>query len=218
MIKLKNVSKTIGKNQILKDISMELHPGKIYVFKGINGCGKSMLMKTISGIIMPTSGDVEVFGKRMGKDISYVPSVGMLIENPSFLPGYTGLVNLMLLARLGKKDGVEEMCQNAMKRVGLDPSDKRKYKQYSLGMKQKLGIAAAIMEENNIIILDEPFNALDEASTKMAEKIIKSERDRGAIVLLATHLDDKVYNLADEIFIMENGTIKSHELNYKNVI
>jgi len=197
---------------------MELHPGKIYVFKGINGCGKSMLMKTISGIIMPTSGDVEVFGKRMGKDISYVPSVGMLIENPSFLPGYTGLVNLMLLARLGKKDGVEEMCQNAMKRVGLDPSDKRKYKQYSLGMKQKLGIAAAIMEENNIIILDEPFNALDEASTKMAEKIIKSERDRGAIVLLATHLDDKVYNLADEIFIMENGTIKSHELNYKNVI
>lgn len=198
--------KKIKQNIILDHVTLALHSGTVYGLKGKNGSGKTMLMRAACGLIYPTSGSVKIDGKILGKDISFPESVGVLIENPAFLPGETGQQNLMNLAALRRKIGKQEVRQAIMD-VGMDPDDKRKYRKYSLGMKQRLGIAAAFMEQPELIILDEPTNALDESGIELLKPLLKRERDRGALILLSCHDTDELYQLSDEILLVENGKV-----------
>ena len=172
VIKLTNVSKVIKKAKVLDNINLELTSGRVYGFKGKNGSGKTMLMRVICGLISATEGTVEIDGKILGKDMTFPESVGVLIENPAFIGNYTGFKNLKVLASIQNRVD-DEHIKKVIRQVGLDPDDKRTYRKYSLGMKQKLGIAAAYMENPDIIILDEPINALDEAGAKQVHEILE---------------------------------------------
>ena len=209
-IELIGVNKYIRKNPILLDINLELDPGNIYGFKGQNGCGKTMLMRMIGGLILPNSGEVRIDGKVLHKDIAYPESIGALIENPAFLGSYTGRENLRMLARLSDGIGNEDV-DRAIESVGLDPNDKRKYRQYSLGMKQKLGIANAVMGEPDIIMLDEPINALDEESVKKIRVMLRGLRDKGKLLIIACHDREEIEYLSDEIILMHEGRIVGRE-------
>ena len=145
IIEIKDYCKKIKGSEVLKDINLTLRGGNVYGLKGKNGSGKTMLMRAVCGLISPTSGSIVINGETLGKQISFPRSVGALIENPAFIPGYTGLKNLEVLADIQKKIGRSEICETLCK-VGLDCNDKRTYRKYSLGMKQRLGIAAAVME------------------------------------------------------------------------
>lgn len=206
-IQVKNASKIIKKAVILQNVELELEGGHIYGLQGPNGGGKTMLMRLISGLIHPTEGEVWVDGQLLGKQIDFPPSIGLLIENPAFLPGYPGLKNLEMLAQLRKRIGTEQIRQTLVD-VGLKPDDTRKYRKYSLGMKQRLGIASAIMEQPELVILDEPTNALDEKGVEQICRIIRRERDRGALVILACHDAAVLEDLADEIFTVAEGRVE----------
>lgn len=205
-IKLTNVSKDIKKSRVLDKINLEFTSGKVYGLKGKNGSGKTMLMRVICGLIAATEGMVDIDGKIIGKDISFPESIGVLIENPSFISNYTGFKNLKVLASIQDRIGDEEI-KNALEKVGLDPDDKRTYHKYSLGMKQKLGIASAFMENPDIIILDEPINALDEAGAKQVHEILDAHKKRGAIIIIACHDKEELEMLADEIVEISDGRI-----------
>ena len=204
-----HVSKIIKGIDILTDISMVLTSGHIVGFQGVNGSGKTMLMRAISGLIK-VKGEIEIDGKILGKDFTFPPSIGILIENPSFVAEYTGLKNLEMLACIKNKIEIEDI-RHAMEQVGLDPGDKRTYKKYSLGMKQKLGIAAAFMEKPDIIILDEPINALDEAGAKQVHKILEEQKKRGALIIIACHDKEELEMLSDEIIEIYEGRIVAGE-------
>lgn len=206
-IQVKNASKIIKKAVILQNVELELEGGHIYGLQGPNGGGKTMLMRLISGLIHPTEGEVWVDGQLLGKQIDFPPSIGLLIENPAFLPGYTGLKNLEMLAQLRRRVSTEQIRQTLVD-VGLEPDDSRKYRKYSLGMKQRLGIASAIMEQPELVILDEPTNALDEKGVEQICRIIRRERDRGALVILACHDAAVLEDLADEIFTVAEGRVE----------
>lgn len=206
-IQVKNASKKIKGATILQNINLDLHGGIIYGLQGPNGSGKTMLMRLIAGLIRPTSGSVVVDGKQLGKDIDFPPSMGLLIENPAFLPNYTGFKNLELIADIQRRIGKEEIARS-LADVGLDPEDKRKYRKYSLGMKQRLGIAAAIMEKPDLILLDEPTNSLDEAGTAQICRLIQAERDHGALIVLASHDPNLLENITDEIYTIHEGTLQ----------
>lgn len=208
-IELKNVSKKIKGIDILDDVSLRMESGKIYGFRGKNGSGKTMLMRAIAGLIKVT-GTVDIDGRILGKDEMFPPSIGILIENPSFVAEYTGLKNLEMLACIKNKIEIEDI-RHAMEQVGLDPDDKRTYKKYSLGMKQKLGIAAAFMEKPDIIILDEPINALDEAGAKQVHKILEEQKKRGALIIIACHDKEELEMLSDEIIEIYEGRIVAGE-------
>ena len=205
-IEITEYTKVIKDSTVLDDVTMVFEGGKIYGLKGKNGSGKTMLMRAVSGLIRPTSGKIVIDGEELGKDISFPRSIGVLIENPSFLPGETGYRNLKMLADIGKGLSEQEI-KTTLSEVGLDPEDKKAYKKYSLGMKQKLGIAAAIMEHPDIIILDEPINALDQESVEAVKKLIIRERDRGAVIILACHDAEELEYLADEIVPIQEGKI-----------
>lgn len=162
VVRLEDYCKSFKSAEVLKNINLTLESGKVIGLKGKNGSGKTMLMRAISGLILPTSGKVYINDKELGRHISFPPSIGILIENPSFISNYTGFKNLKILASIQNRISDDEI-RDAIRKVGLDPDDKRTFKKYSLGMKQRLGIAAAIMERPDIVILDEPINALDEA-------------------------------------------------------
>lgn len=206
-IQVKNASKKIKGATILQNINLDLHGGIIYGLQGPNGSGKTMLMRLIAGLIRPTSGSVVVDGKQLGKDIDFPPSMGLLIENPAFLPNYTGFKNLELIVDIQRRIGKEEIARS-LADVGLDPEDKRKYRKYSLGMKQRLGIAAAIMEKPDLILLDEPTNSLDEAGTAQICRLIQAERDHGALIVLASHDPNLLESIVDEIYTIHEGTIQ----------
>lgn len=206
-IQVKNASKKIKGATILQNINLDLHGGIIYGLQGPNGSGKTMLMRLIAGLIRPTSGSVVVDGKQLGKDIDFPPSMGLLIENPAFLPNYTGFKNLELIADIQRRIGKEEIARS-LADVGLDPEDKRKYRKYSLGMKQRLGIAAAIMEKPDLILLDEPTNSLDEAGTAQICRLIQAERDHGALIVLASHDPNLLESIVDEIYTIHEGTLQ----------
>lgn len=211
-IKITHLSKQIKKAVILDDVNMELEGGRIYGLKGKNGSGKTMLMRAICGLITPTNGTVEIDGKILGKDISFPESIGVLIENPSFISNYTGMKNLQVLASIQKRIGDEEI-RNTLELVGLDPDDKRTFKKYSLGMKQRLGIAEAIMERPDIVILDEPINALDENGAAMIREILHNLRNEGKLIILACHDTEELNFLADEIYEIAEGKIVGHTEN-----
>lgn len=206
-IEVKDYSKKIKGTYVLSHVNVRFEEGKVYGLKGKNGSGKTMLMRAISGLIHPTEGYVDINGQILGKDIVYPESLGLLLENPAFLSGETGLSNLKILAKLKNEIG-EEQIRKTLEDVGLDPDDKRKYYKYSLGMKQKLGIAAAIMEQPKIIILDEPINALDSETAEKIKHIIIREKERGAVIILACHDTEELMYLSDCIVEIQNGEIK----------
>ena len=208
-IVVNEVSKSIYGVPIINSISMKLVSGNVYGFQGINGSGKTMLMRLICGLIYPTKGEIIIDGKRLGKEITFPQSVGLLLENPAFLDSYTGYENLEMLASI-KNIITREEIHEAINSVGLDPLDKRKYKKFSLGMKQRLGIAAAIMEKPDILILDEPTNSLDSSGVSLVKTIIAKERERGAIIILACHDLPVLQDVSDEIFLLEQGKITEH--------
>ena len=208
-IKISHVSKTIKNNPVIKDISMELQSGAVYGFKGINGSGKTMLMRLISGLIRPTHGEISMNGKILVKDISFPNSIGVFLENPAFLDAYSGFNNLKLLASI-KSVASDEDIRNTLLRVGLDPDSNKKYKKYSLGMKQRLGIAAAIMEKPEIVILDEPTNSLDEDGVDLVKHIVRNEKERGALVIVSCHDEGILKGMSDEVFLLEQGRLIGH--------
>lgn len=204
-----NLGKKIGADDVLSDISLSMEKGKIYGLQGKNGCGKSMLMRVMCGLVLPSVGEIKIDGKILGKDISFPQSVGVFIEKPGFLDSYSGFQNLAMLASIKKiVDGTE--VKEVLKRVGLQDVMHKKFRRYSLGMKQKLGIAAAIMEHPDMIILDEPSNALDEKSEERLWQIVREEKNRGALVIISCHAADVLEKVSDEIFKMDMGQIKEH--------
>ena len=212
-IELKDVSKKIKGSEVLKNVNCHFESGSVYGLKGKNGSGKTMLMRAICGLIK-TKGEININGEILGKKISFPRSVGVLIENPAFISGYTGKKNLQVLASIQKRIGDEEII-STLKNVGLDPEDKRTYKKYSLGMKQRLGIAGAIMENPEIVILDEPINALDESGALQVRQILKEQKERGAIIILACHDTEELEFLSDEIITISEGTIVGRDVLVK---
>jgi len=205
-IKIEGLCKKIKGAVILDSVDLELTSGHIYGLKGKNGSGKTMLMRAISGLLIPDSGSVTIDGKTLHKDIAFPQSIGILIENPAFLPQYTGYKNLKLLASLTGNISDEDI-KTALVRVGLDPADKRTYRKYSLGMKEKLGIANAIMGEPDIIILDEPINALDEESVHKIKQVLLEIRDKGKLIIIACHDREELEFLSDIIYEIKDGRI-----------
>ena len=205
-IKITDVNKTIKKAPILRDINLEFTGGKVYGLRGKNGSGKTMLMRAICGLITPDSGIIDINGKILGKDISFPESIRVLIENPAFIGNYTGFKNLKVLASIQNRIG-DEQIRKALEDIGLDPDDKRTYRKYSLGMKQKLGIAAAVMENPDIIILDEPIYALDDVSVEKVHDILEEQKKRGAVIIIACHDKEELDQLSDEIIEISDGRI-----------
>ena len=209
-IKIENVTKKIRKARVVDNVSMELSSGRVYGLKGINGSGKTMLMRLISGLIYPTEGQITIDGKVLGKDMHFPESIGLLIENPAFLDAYSGYDNLKLLASIREKAG-EKKIREVLERVGLDPDSRKKYRKYSLGMKQRLGIAGAVLEEPDLLILGEPTNALDSDGVEMLKSLVQDERERGALVIVSCHDGKILEEMADEIYFLENGRVVSVE-------
>lgn len=209
-IEVENYTKIIKGITILDNVSITFEAGKCYGLKGKNGSGKTMLMRAVCGLIHPTKGQVIIDGEVLGKDITFPRSVGVLIENPAFISNYTGLKNLELLASIKNVIGTEDI-RKTIEAVGLDPDDKRKYRKYSLGMKQKLGIAAAFMENPDIIILDEPINAIDESGVVKVKKLIAEAKERGAVIITACHDAGELEELSEEIICIEEGRIAEND-------
>lgn len=204
---INHATKYIKKALILDDVCLKLSSGTVYGLNGPNGSGKTMLMRLVAGLIRPTSGEIIIDGQKLGVDMDFPTSMGLLIEQPAFISSYTGFRNLQLLAEIRGKTRPEQI-RKAIIDVGLSPNDTKKYRKYSLGMKQRLGIAAAIMECPDIILLDEPSNALDVAGAKQIKQLIHRERNRGAIVMLASHDSSFLNSVSDRIISISDGRIQ----------
>ncbi|SNX53262.1 ATP-binding cassette domain-containing protein [Thermoanaerobacterium sp. RBIITD] len=205
-LEVTNLSKNIGQNEILKNINLNLEKGTIYGFFGRNGSGKTMLFRALCGLIKPTSGTITINNKVLHRDISFPESIGVIIESPGFWDHYTGFENLKVLSSIKNIIGDEDI-RKSIKRVGLDPDDRRIYKKYSLGMKQRLAIAQAIMERPDIIILDEPTNSLDENGVQLVREILIGEKKRGALILIASHNKDDIDILSDVKYKVDDGLV-----------
>ena len=206
-IEVRNVTKVIRGITVLQEVSLTLQGGTIYGLRGVNGSGKTMLMRLLAGLIHPTRGEVLMDGKSLGNEISFPPDMGMLIENPAFLDNYTAAQNLRLLADIRKKVG-EDRVRQVLTEVGLAYDDKRKYRQFSLGMKQRLGIAGAILEHPQLLLIDEPTNALDTDGVDMVQSLLLEERRRGALVVLACHDFSILQSLADVLYSVREGKVE----------
>ena len=207
-IQVKNLSKDFGQDRVLKYVNRDFESGKIHGIVGNNGSGKTVLMKCICGFLLPTEGTVIVNGRRVGKDVDFPLDLGVIIETPGFLPGVTGVKNLEILASLNKKIGLSEIA-DAIRRVGLDPHMKKPVGKYSLGMRQRLGIAQAIMEDPSLLILDEPLNGLDKHGVAEMRKLIKGLKDEGKTILLASHNQGDIDELCDTVCEMDAGVMTS---------
>lgn len=206
LIELKRYTKVLRGTTVLNNVSFALKSGRIYGLKGKNGSGKTMLLRALAGLIYPTSGEILFDGSPLARG-KFPPSVGVLIENPSFVSVYSGTRNLRELALIRGFIGDREVA-DAMRSVGLDPQDKRPVRKYSLGMRQRLGIAAATMEHPDLMLLDEPVNALDESGVEQACRLFSQERERGALIVIACHDSAEVESLFDETFLMAEGHLK----------
>lgn len=194
------------KNTVIHPVTLRMESPRVVGLKGINGSGKTMLMRLIAGLIRPTTGQIAINGKMLGKEMSFPESIGLFLENPAFLDGYSGFENLRMLASIKALVG-DDRIREVLAAVGLDPDDKKKYRKYSLGMKQRLGIAAAIMESPDIVILDEPTNSLDSSGVEMVKQLVLAEKERGALVILACHDFEILRVLADDLYLIESGHI-----------
>lgn len=205
-----NLSKKIKKQYVLKDINYTFDTGMIYGLYGRNGSGKTMLLRALSGLIRPSEGSILIDNKKLHEDISFPPSIGIIIENTSLLPQYDAFTNLKILAKI-KNIASDEDIKEAIKRVGLDPLSKLKVKKFSLGMKQRLSIAQAIFEKPDIILLDEPTNAIDEEGINSIRNLLLKEKDRGATIVIASHNKEDLTILADKKIIMNSGEIVDND-------
>lgn len=209
-IKVDNVTKIIKKVKVLDHVSLEFESGEITGLKGINGSGKTMIMRIISGLIRPTEGKVFINGRELKKEMDFPESIGVLIDSPAFLDGYSAYDNLRYMASVKNKVSGEEI-KDLLKKVELADVGKKKYKYFSLGMKQRLGIAAAIMEHPDIILIDEPTNALDSKGVEMVKCILQQEKERGALIVLTCHDYSVLKELLDSIYFIEEGRVVGYE-------
>ncbi len=209
MIEIENLTKTFGTQTVLSNISGTFVSGKIYGFVGRNGSGKTVLMKLILGFLKPTSGTIKVDGKQVGMDSEIPDDIGAIIETPGFLPDYTGFQNLKLLAMIQGKI-TNEKIRETIRLVGLDPNSKKHVGKYSLGMRQRLGIAQAIMEEPKILLLDEPLNGLDNEGVEEMRKVLLKQKEQGKLIIIASHSKEDIDILCDEIFRFDHGKIIEH--------
>lgn len=209
-ISIEHVTKKIKDATVLKDICLEMKGGTVYGLQGKNGSGKTMLMRAISGLIRPTSGRIVINGEQLHKNISIPRSIGLLLENPSLLPEYDASQNLKLLAKM--QGGVpEDEIRQLIRDVGLDDAGHKKVEKYSLGMKQRLGIAAAILGSPDIILLDEPINAIDGEGVEEIRSLILSLKNEKRIIIVACHDKEEMNLLADEIVHLRDGRIEGQE-------
>ena len=206
VIEVKNVSLSIKENKILNNINVSFERGKIHGLIGRNGSGKTMLMKCICGFVKCTSGEIIVNGERVGKDVDFPSYTGIIIETPSFIPYYSGYKNLKMLAELNGKTKKEDVIAS-IESVGLDPKMKRSVKKYSLGMRQRLGFAQAIMDNPDILILDEPMNGLDVDGVDDIRKCLMELRNQGKTILIASHYAEDIEILCDTVHEIKKGYI-----------
>lgn len=207
VIRLENVSKKFSSEEVIKNISMEFQKGRIYGIMGKNGSGKTVLFKLIAGYLKPSSGDIFVMGKKIGVDVDFPQSMGLVIETPGFLPQYTAYQNLQYLAGIRKVIGKEEIA-SAIRMVGLEPDSRKKVGKYSLGMRQRLGIAQAIMEKPELILLDEPMNGLDKKGIADIKQLLRELAAEGKTILMTSHYAEDM-QVCDEVFEMEDGRLLS---------
>lgn len=204
---VENVTKAFGNQEVLKTICVKFEMGKIYGIVGRNGSGKTVLLKCICGLLYPSTGTVTVGGKVVGKDVDYPENIGFIIETPGFLPRYSGLKNLKYLASIRRKVKEDEI-RKYMELVGLNPDDKKHVGNYSLGMRQRLGIAQALMENPDILILDEPMNALDNNGVEEMRSILLKMKEQSKLIIIASHVRDDIDILCDEVYGIDVGIIK----------
>ena len=204
-----NVTKTIRGKTVLQGVTLSMEAGRVTGLRGINGSGKTMLLRLLAGLIHPTEGRITIDGKTLGTDMEFPPSMGLLIENPAFLGQYTGAENLEMLASL-HQNVTKEDVRAVLEKVGLAADGDTKYRKYSLGMKQRLGIAGAILGEPELLLLDEPTNALDTKGVELLRSIIQEERQRGAAIVVACHDAAFLESVSDEIYCLENGQLTDH--------
>lgn len=204
MIQITHLTKVYGKQKVLDDISTEFNKGIIYGLIGVNGCGKTTLMRCICGFTRPTSGTVTVSGKVIGVDVDFPCNTGIIIETPGFLPQYSGFRNLQMLADISGKANKNQV-REAIKLLGLDPADKKPVGKYSLGMRQRLGIAQALLEDPDILILDEPFNGLDKEAMIEVHELFKELKHKGKIIILASHNLLDIQKACDVLYEIQDG-------------
>lgn len=210
VVEINHVTKRYEKNEVLKDVTLRCEAGRIYGLIGRNGSGKTVLLKSICGFVIPTSGEVRVWGKQVGKDVDFPENIGFIIESPGFLLQESGLRNLKHLASIQGKIGINEIRQS-MNTVGLDPDLKRHVGKYSMGMRQRLGIAQAIMEKPYLLILDEPMNGLDNQGVEHIRSVLLSLKENGVTIILASHYKEDISYLCDEVYQMDAGVLSKVE-------
>lgn len=217
MIRIENISKSIKGNTVIREVSCTLEEGNVYGIYGRNGSGKTMLMRCILGLVHVDAGKIVSDSAEIGKEIDFPKNVGAIIETPGFFQHATGYENLKMLAEIQNKIGEQEI-RESIRRVGLDDQDKRTVAKYSLGMRQRLAIAQAIMEKPDLLVLDEPTNALDEDGIRIFREIIREEKKRGALILIASHNKEDIEQLSDIKLHMVDGSIKEIAENEKNML
>ena len=205
IVKVENVTKYFKQEKVLDDVNMNLETGHIYGIVGKNGAGKTVLFKIIAGFIKPSSGKVTVAGKIIGVDRDFPDSLGLIIETPGFLSQYNAYQNLLYLANINNKISKEDI-KESIRMVGLDPDSNKKVGKFSLGMRQRLGIAQAIMENPNLIILDEPMNGLDKKGIEDVKELLLKLKGAGKTILMASHYAEDM-EICDEVFQMEDGKL-----------
>ncbi len=208
VIEIKNVTKKFGNNAdtALRKINLSVHGSQIVGIIGHNGSVKTILMKCICGFLPIDSGEISVCGKRIGRDIDFPDNIGIIIETPGFLPNFSGFSNLWQLAKIRGKISQEDV-RNAIKKVGLNPDDKKHVGRYSLGMRQRLGLAQAIMEDPDLLILDEPMNGLDKESVAEIREYLLELKNRGKTILLTSHSAEDIDLLCDTVYEMDKGVL-----------
>lgn len=208
VVEVRGVYKKFGQETVLENVNLDLSEGAIHGIVGRNGSGKTVLMKCILGFLQPTRGEITVFGKQIGRDCDFAPHTGMMIETPGFMDTESGLANLRYLRRLTAQNDTAISPQEAMKVVGLDPGNKKHVGKYSLGMRQRLGLAQAIMEGPRLLILDEPMNGLDNQGVEDMRRLLLDFRNRGVTILLASHNPLDVSLLCDQVFTIDGGILR----------
>ncbi len=206
MIKIVNLQKKIKRTEVLTNINYSFEPGKIYGVFGKNGSGKTMLLRSLAGLIIPTSSKIFIDNKELHHDISFPPSMGIIIENMELLPQFDARTNLKILSKI-KNIASDEDIDNAIDRVGLSPHIDKKVKKYSLGMKQRLNIAQAVFEKPAVILLDEPTNAIDDQGIELINQLLLEEKKRGATIIIASHHKEDIEPLCDMSIRMDQGKI-----------